>query len=60
VVPTVWLLEVDAPALVLGSTQNADIVDADRLAAAGTALARDAAAGERCCSNRAARSGSTC
>ncbi|MGZ4708820.1 MAG: lipoate--protein ligase family protein [Acidimicrobiales bacterium] len=40
VVPTVWVLEVDAPALVLGSTQKAETIDTDRLAAAGIALAR--------------------
>jgi lipoate-protein ligase A len=40
VVPTVWLLEVEAPALVLGSTQKADTVDGDRLAADGIDLAR--------------------
>jgi lipoate-protein ligase A len=40
VVPTVWRLEVDGPALVLGSTQDAGTVDTDRLAAAGIALAR--------------------
>ena len=40
VVPTVWVLEVDAPALVLGSTQKADTVDTDRLAVEGIALAR--------------------
>lgn len=40
VVPTVWVLEVDAPAVVLGSTQKAESVDVDRLAAGGIALAR--------------------
>jgi len=39
-VSTVWLLQVDAPALVLGSTQKADTVDVDRLAADGIELAR--------------------
>ncbi len=40
VVPTVWVLEVESPALVLGSTQRADTVGADRLAADGIVLAR--------------------
>jgi lipoate---protein ligase len=37
--PTVWLLEVDRPALVLGSTQAVDEVDADALGRAGIDLA---------------------
>lgn len=40
VVPTVWVLEVDTPALVLGSTQKADSVDLGRLAAEAIDLAR--------------------
>jgi lipoate---protein ligase len=39
VVPTVWLLEAERPALVLGSTQSSAEVDATRLAAAGIELA---------------------
>ncbi len=37
-VPTVWTMEVDAPALVLGSTQAASSVDAAALAREGIAL----------------------
>jgi len=35
-----WVLEVDAPAVVLGSTQRAEVVDADAAAVAGVAVAR--------------------
>ena len=38
-VPTVWLLEVDGPALVLGSTQRVADVDRSRLESLGVALA---------------------
>jgi lipoate---protein ligase len=38
-VPTVWLMEPDRAALVLGSTQRVDAVDVDALAAAGIDLA---------------------
>jgi len=37
-VPTVWLMDVDAPALVLGSTQSTSDVDAAALARDGIAL----------------------
>jgi len=37
---TAWVLGVEAPALVLGSTQAADAVDADDLGAAGIEVAR--------------------
>jgi lipoate---protein ligase len=40
VIRTVWVLEVDAPALVLGSTQPAGEVDAAALAGAGIEVAR--------------------
>jgi lipoate-protein ligase A len=36
----VWVLEATAPALVLGSTQSAELVDAEAAAAAGIELAR--------------------
>jgi lipoate---protein ligase len=39
IVPTVWMMEVDAPALVLGSTQAASSVDAAALARDGIELA---------------------
>lgn len=39
-VPTAWLLRVERPALVLGSTQRRTSVDAETLAAAGLDLAR--------------------
>jgi len=39
-VPTIWILEVDRPAIVLGSTQPDDTVDAGRLDAAGIDLVR--------------------
>jgi lipoate-protein ligase A len=38
-VPTVWLMDVDGPALVLGSTQSAADVDVSALAGDGIALA---------------------
>ena len=37
--PTVWLMEVDHPTLVLGSTQRPDAVDADALGRAGIDVA---------------------
>ena len=40
VVPAVWVLTVDRPALVLGSAEPADHADADALAAAGIELVR--------------------
>jgi len=36
----VWVLEAEAPALVLGSTQGPDLVDGDRAEAAGVAVVR--------------------
>ena len=38
--PTLWLMQVDRPALVLGSTQPAESVDREALAASGFELAR--------------------
>ena len=39
-VPTVWCVEVDRPALVLGSTQPDKVVDRERAAAAGVEVVR--------------------
>lgn len=39
-VPSVWVLEATGPAVVLGSTQPAEVVDAEAAAAAGVAVVR--------------------